>query len=260
MRNKILVYVDAENISVEKFSELQEMVRNDMTENSIVIGKFYGSHSVLGSIVSVCYDAGFEFVDTYMLGDSKKNVTDMKMTVDCICDVVSLYTNEVSVVYVASSDHDFVPLVHKLRSQQCKVVMPFLNSSVTLKTCADLSKDLINKNFDIIARERILDNPFDMIRGCASDDFKDDVIEAFVSKKQRKVAAEVASLLSIVDSENVMSIPPTEFTYDRLKAVIGEDRISCFDLLDVYTKKMYGICLPRALAEMMLEERREKSA
>lgn len=248
---KILVYVDAENISVDQFNELQHLVREELNEDGIVIGKFYGSHSVLGGIVQACLQVGYEYVDTYPMCNSNKNVTDMKMTVDCIYDVVQTYSADTKVVYVASSDHDFVPLIHKLQGQKCEVRMPFLVKR-SLRTCADLSKDLVAKNFDAVARQRILDNPFSMIKECVGDEFMDDVIEAFVMKKQRKIASVVTATIGIEDGNSVLSIPPTDFSYQRLQVALDTDKISNLELLDVYTKKMYGLCLPARDAEELL--------
>lgn len=206
---------------------------------------------MLGKIVQACLQVGYEYVDTYPMCNSNKNVTDMKMTVDCICDVVQTYGAESKVVYVASSDHDFVPLLHKLQGQKCEVHMPFLVKH-SLRTCADLSKELIAKNFDALVRQRILDNPFSMIKECVGDEFMDDVIEAFVMKKQRKIASVVTTTVGAADGNSILSIPASDFSYQQLQCVLDTSKISDLEMLDVYTKKMYGLCLPVKDAEELL--------
>ena len=116
MSKKILIYVDAENCSVAKFDQFVEESSKDFDcHEYVVIGKFYGNHSVLGEIAIRCMQEGYEYVDTFMMNTSNKNVTDMKIVVDCITDVTTVYKNEVEIVYVAS------PL-YTLNSLTCKLM------------------------------------------------------------------------------------------------------------------------------------------
>lgn len=249
---KVLVYVDAENISVEKLDEFVSILEESRKSDEIVIGKFYGSHCVLGDILQRCYSEGYEYVDTYAMSASRKNVTDMKIVVDCIFDVTSTYFGSVSRVYVVSADHDFIPLAYKLKGQHCEVIMPFLDSVIEQKTCADLSRYLDQINFDLTVRERLLENPFYMIKDKVQDEFPDDVIEAFIAKKRKKIVTDLLKWVGSTKAESVAEIPIVDFCYSKIKHALNVTGDDCYTLFDIYTKKMYGLCLPRTIATEQL--------
>lgn len=242
---KVLVYVDAENISAEKFDEFCEMLEKEDYSGCVIEGKFYGNHTVLGDIVERCYSKGYEFVNTSFLTTNKKNVTDMKIVVDCVMDVMSEVGDSVERVYIVSQDHDFIPLVYKLKGKNCDVVLPFLDSSLSQKTCADLSKYLTENNFDFIVRQRILESPFAVIKEFAGEFFTEELIEGFVLKKKKKVAASISQILGNAESEAILAIPTVEFCFERVCAVLNVAHSNCLALLDVYTRKVYGLCLPK---------------
>lgn len=252
---KNLVYVDAENLTVEMFHAFQELLSREIDrENEMVIGKFYGNHACLGEIVSLCYSAGYEFVDTIFISGNRKNVTDMKIVVDCMMDVMSMPNRDVGKIYLASSDHDFVPLVYKLRAQNCDIVLPFVEIVTERKTCADLSKLLQSKRFEAKVKERIFEKPFDLVREFADDEYSDELVSGYVSKKLRKIVVDVYDAYGGELSDEVAAITAEEFDFKKFRDVfIGTD-VSDVDLCNLYTKKLFGVCLTRAIAEKKLEE------
>ncbi len=253
MSKKILIYVDAENCSVAKFDQFVEESSKDFDcHEYVVIGKFYGNHSVLGEIAIRCMQEGYEYVDTFMMNTSNKNVTDMKIVVDCITDVTTVYKNEVEIVYVVSSDHDFMPLAYKLKSLKCKVVMPFLSESLTYKTCTDLSKFLTDNGYDRIVRDRIMDKPYDIIKDLAGNDFNDEIIESFINKKKKKIAYYLADLLGLDVANDVLKIDAMEVSYEAIRKIVDLGKIKNIALFQIYTSKMYGLLLPMRTTESLL--------
>lgn len=246
---KVLVYVDAENISVEQFNEFLRVIGDSLDSGEMVIGKFYGNHACLGEIMQKCFDNGYEYVDTAAMSGSRKNVTDMKLVVDCMYDVTFIYNSEVSRVYVVSSDHDFVPLAHKLKGHRCNVIMPFLDDVIAQRTCADLSKYLEKINFEMIAKKRLLDNPFYMIRDLVTDEFSDELIDAYVSKKRKRLKADVFEWLGKTKADSIADIPITNFGFQSIVKTLGLSTLDdCLTMFDIYAKKMFGLCLPKQLA------------
>ena len=253
MGKKVLIYVDAENCSVEKFNQFIESSQNDYDcHNHVVIGKFYGNHNVLGEIAIRCMQEGYEYVDTSMMNTANKNITDMKIVVDCITDVTMVYRDDIEMVYVISSDHDFTPLSYKLKSLRCKVLMPFLKESLVYRTCTDLSKFLIEANYDMIIREHILDRPYDVIKRLAGDDFGCEVIESFLNKKKKKIAGSLADLFGMDVANDVLKISAKELSYEKVCRVVGLKKIKNVTLFQIYTSKMFGIVLPKAEIDTIL--------
>lgn len=254
MNKKTLVYVDAENISVQKFDEFVAIMNSKCDyHETTVIGKFYGDHRVLGNILIRCMQEGYEYIDTALLCSTKKNVTDMKIVVDCISDAVSLHSQSDLKIYVVSSDHDFMPLAYKLRGLHCDIELPFLDDSIAIKTCSDLSKYLAENRFEVYVKNYILESPFDVIRDFTKGEFSDDIIEAFVKKRMRKIANSISDLYGIEIANKILAIDIKVFKYKVLQETIDNQKKENIELLNIYATKMYGICLPSAMSKNVLK-------
>ena len=113
---KILVYVDAENVTFSTFKPYwdEAIALNGFYE---IIGKFYGSKDLLGGTVKQYLSLGLEYCETSALSsECHKNLADMKLITDCLHDVLHTYNTEVAQVYLLSKDYDFLPTVYKLKS------------------------------------------------------------------------------------------------------------------------------------------------
>ena len=156
---KNLVYVDAENISKEDFTQVLTEARQMACVGSVT-GKFYGNRDVIGEMLNIGYNGGFEFIETSSIVRSRKNVTDMKITVDCITDVMDWIAQGLSVadltVHLVSGDCDFVPLIYKLRGLGLQVELPISVSGMEEKTLADLEAALKQAQYDPRLRQDIL--------------------------------------------------------------------------------------------------------
>lgn len=248
---RVLVYVDAENISVSQFLEVKEEI--NALQDCCVVGKFYGNPKMLGDIMCECYCAGYDFVDTSGISHSTKNVTDMKIAVDCITDVMHVFVNAVDVVYIVSADHDFLPLIYKLMGRGLVIKTPFLQDVVKHKTCTDVSKFLENEGFAESVCDKVCNNLMSMYLEATKNTFPYKLITAYVEKKKAKYVKHVLSVYGDVVGSRVDMIPTDKFGFSEvLEALRLQDMPACVDALDDYTRKIFGISLTKADAMMQI--------
>ena len=109
---KILIFIDAENVSKEQVTNALHDARSLSGKEDTLIGKFYGCSNVLGEMINEYLALGLEFVETSVYSLRKKNITDMKLMVDCLFDVVEAYRGDIKAIYILSNDYDYNPLVY----------------------------------------------------------------------------------------------------------------------------------------------------
>ena len=84
------LYIDGENISkADIMSSVTDFIQS-LGATDIFVGKLYGNRDVVKSSVPFCLSKGLTFVETSTISSSKKNITDMKITVDCIFVLIDL--------------------------------------------------------------------------------------------------------------------------------------------------------------------------
>lgn len=235
---KILIYVDAENITSERLTEFINSEYN--VGGALILGKFYGNRNVLGNdVVRQCYSAGFEYVDTFMLINNRKNGTDMKIAVDCISDVAQLYAGDVQTVYIVSADHDFLPLLYKVSGMGVEIKAPFLEEVAARKNCSDVSKYLERIGFNPVIRGCLPESLFEVLCSVAGDEFDTELLRAFTEKKKNKLVRSIYGEYGEKCAELVKSLDVKTFDYWRLAEAVGENSSRLFN---IYTQKMYGNC------------------
>ncbi len=255
---RVLVYVDAENISVSQFLEVKEEINS--LQNCCVVGKFYGNSTMLGDIMRECYCAGYDFVETAGISHSTKNVTDMKIAVDCIADVMHVFCGAVDVVYIVSADHDFLPLIYKLMGQGLEIKTPFLYDVMKQKTCTDVSKFLERNGFTESVCDKVCNNLMDVYLKATKNSFPYKLIVDYVERKKAKYTKYVLDMYGDVVGSRVNIIPVEEFSFaTALGALQLHSMPERVDALDEYTRKMFGISLTKAdaieqLSQLTLEE------
>ena len=240
-----LVYVDAENISKDAFSSIISELTSEY--GSTVRGKFYGNKDVIGELLQIGYTAGYEFVETSSIVRGRKNVTDMKIVVDCIADVLDCATS--AEVTIVSGDCDFVPLIYKLRGYGITVHTPFLLGKLEEKTLADLEEELRVLQYEPRTRQDILQPQFQVVRSILGEEFSDELICNWFTKKKRKFVKDVALSFS-VDVSELAEIPVQEFGFETICCTLGVefDSPKAKTLLQIYTQKCFGFNYPdRAL-------------
>ena len=241
---RILVYVDAENLTVEQFKQ----VRKDICVlNCCVIGKFYGNAKELGAIKYECYRAGYDFVDTSGISHSAKNVTDMKITVDCITDVMCAFCEDVDAVWILSNDHDFLPLIYKLMGRGLDVRMPLLQDILDQKTLADVNKFLESHCFASVARERVCEGLVPLYKDVTKEAFPYSLILDYVEQKKMRYLRSIITNYDDSVSADVDSIPVESFGFaEVIKALPIMDLPEKLEALDNYTRRVFGISLTKA--------------
>lgn len=248
--NKTLVYIDAENVTMEKLSSFISDLRCENHDS--VIGKFYGSRNVLGSVVRVCYSAGFEYVDTSMLTGNKKNATDIKLAVDCITDVAFVYHGSIERVYVVSSDHDFVPLLYKIAGFGITAEAPFIEDAQASRNCTDVTRFLDSINFNPLVQGCIITPLYETVIRLASEHFDVELLTAFCDKRKSKVIRGIFDNFGQECAELASAIPVQEFGFTALHSALPD--VDEHALFRVYTTKMFGIITKSKDTLKILEE------
>lgn len=237
---KVLVYVDAENICKEEAREALRNVKSNLKDDEMMVGKFYGACQSITSVMQVCYEEGLEYVETSSINHGSKNVTDMKICLDCTWDVLTVYEKCVSRVIILTKDCDFVPLVYKLKGSNVEVETPLFNPEERCKTPADVSVALENEGFDPMALgSRALKNQYCTIRALLPAKFSDGVIETYLDRKQHNFLKGVKALFDKETYDKLCSEKSREFSlYSVIPFVKQENLMS---VIDCYTTKYYGI-------------------
>lgn len=251
---KTLVYVDAENVSKENFDKEIAKIRADLGDAQLV-GKFYGNRDVIGGMMSKCYSSGFEYVETASLITSRKNVADMKICVDCVCDALITYAGMVTDVYILSGDCDFIPLYYKLVGNGVSVHIPLLSSSLEEKRVADLENELSRIGYDPLLEENLLLPQHWRFRELLPEDFSEDLIFSCFERKRKKFLKSISNLFDAAQIEALQAIPISTFSFIDI-CLMANSRGESFLLTvaDLYTRKFFGVSYNSKQASVKLHE------
>ena len=236
----IYVYVDAENVSFDLFEKkYSEIKREDVT----VVGKVYGGRNVLGGVVPKYLMLGFDYVETSSLSCNKKNLSDMKMIVDCMEDVIRGQSS-VDSVYVLSKDSDFLPLVYKIISYGIPVhTLAISQESGEELNMTSLYTALRESGLFPITADRVLGVLFDLVKESVCEEFSDDLILEYVESRKNKLSKAIR-LTNPTLADKVDLIPAKVFSFRELYKLVsiqGESGLRV--LFNVYTTKVFGVTL-----------------
>ena len=229
------LYIDGENISkADIMSSVTDFIQS-LGATDIFVGKLYGNRDVVKSSVPFCLSKGLTFVETSTISSSKKNITDMKITVDCIFDVV--YTKETDfTVTLLSKDCDFLPLFYKLNEMGIRTEMPFCalaKSSFEYlaahmkeeikydKTTSGLDAFLKHNNFYSPKNADCLGNLFNKIKKKTSGAFPDSVIEAHIKIKTKKFNKLIAATCGEYNIGRFRSLSAKDFSFESTIGSLG---------------------------------------
>ena len=250
------LYIDGENISkidiissVNSFLELLE-------PSDTFVGKLYGNRDAVKAYVPFCLSNGLTYVETSSISASSKNVTDMKMTVDCISDVLFAKDTNFTVTLL-SKDCDFLPLFYKLKEMGIKAEMPFstlakLNhfeflSSATKerrnyqKTTSGLDAFLKHNGFYSPKNSDCLGNLFSKIKKMAGDFFPDSVIEEHIAIKTKKFNKSIVLTYGENNLREFRKISPKDFSFNSIVKsleIINPEEVN--KLYVNYVSKIFG--------------------
>lgn len=252
MYTKILVYVDAENISVSEAEYALKLIRSSIAVGEVLIGKFYGCRGQINSVQALCLNEGYDYVDTTNT-TGNKNQTDIKLIVDCMLETLTMDAESISRVYVVSKDSDFTPMIKKLKALNLEVISP-LNTERLALTVNDVSKALTDKNWQPrCLGVKLLDNQFSLIKELLDDSFSDELIESFVRRKQLKVLKALTILGDAETIDSLRSISVDTFSFWSLMDA-PVLRAHLRDVISVYICKMYGFRMNAAELDECVRE------
>ena len=240
---KLLIYVDAENISKEEFSSIMPKIKS-VANNELIVGKFYGKFSEVTGLMPLCFAEGFEFSETSSLVyGQKKNVTDMKISVDCVSDVFTLFRGEVSRVVILSKDCDFVPIVYKLLSAGINTYIPLYSSSNLTLTAAELEKTLITFGYDPMETDDWFKAQVPIVKKMLQSCYDVDVVKTFFDKKKKRFLSDLREMgYSDTSISSLNHLVIDQFSLLRVFELLGI-RSNCEQsllIVDLWTRKMFG--------------------
>ena len=237
---KVLMYVDAENVTESQLKE-SLMKFNGFRESNEVRGKFYGDRNFMGPIFDLCISSGLEFIDTTVLSVKTKNLADMKIVVDVMDDCIELYKGQVSHVLLVSNDVDFLPLVYKLTSYGITVDSFLCNNANIAFSNKDITKLLHTAGFYPVKDEQYFKVIFMYIRELLDDNVPDDVLRTYVEDKYNKF---ISSMHVALDTDIILRL--SEIRKEELCAREVLSKLSGFDeqtqveILKVYFQQLFG--------------------
>lgn len=254
---KVLVYVDAENISYAECKQELQNLYGVRQEGFCVIGKVYGNSGVLSAdLLQTCFEYGLDYVDTGKITNSHKNVADMKIVTDCAFDAMIGYAEGVSAVYVLTKDNDFLPLVQKLRSLQIEVFLP-LYVAPTVEELPCIESVLVESNWNPRVQMGALSHPYnDVLRvvGCE----REREVSLYFRRKISRLATAMADTVGTDQVAQLMTIPVEKFSLGDVMQSAGitkqdfSEEAVC--VLNTYMARMFGFAYTRTDALKKLKE------
>lgn len=240
--SKIYMYVDAENVSFDTFKYLYDEVKGQHA----IVGKFYGGKDILGCAITKYLMLGFDYVETSTLSKNKKNLTDMKLIVDCMEDI-SQNRDSIEMVYLVSKDCDFLPLVYKVISYNVPV-----KSLITVEDGSG-EKDittLVNKlntcGYLPVTGQRVLGTMYSDIMAIVGDEFESDLVADYVNARKRKLV-KALYLIDPAISQKVEELPLDKFNFHTVAEIadMNSSKEGFATLFNVFTTKVFGTMLTR---------------
>lgn len=244
--SKILIYVDAENVSQSQVSASLIEAKSIATKEDIIIGKFYGVKETLGSLIEDYVDLGFEYVDTSVYTDNHKNTTDMKLITDCLWEVVSVYQGDIKAIYILSNDRDFNPLVAKLKG--FNFILNVASASVfgDLASTEGLVRVLQIRKFLPVKKEVLSECIYDSIAECVRDlDIADIVIVEYLRERINKLKFTLKKKYNVELPEVTIDYIK-KFNFRQYNNVMLENNFNDLEEnITLFTSKMFGVILSR---------------
>lgn len=239
---KELIYVDAENVSRSVVIGEIEKVKGACTQNDDFIGKFYGARSAVLESIMPYLQQGLEYVDTSAIMVSRKNIVDMKISVDCVYDVFVAYRNDVRKVWVFTQDYDFVPLVYKLACMNVVVCAPLFREDLLPKSIGDIENALERVGYHPMVTEDWLKPQYSVISDLLGSCFTESIVCKYCSRKQRRFLDSLAQMVPQADFRRLAEMSLHEFS---IVAVFKALQLSAADnltvpIINLYTRKFFG--------------------
>lgn len=238
--SKILLYVDAENVSFERASQFFAEAHATADAKDVVIGKCYGRKEHLGSAVRDYVELGFEYVDSSVFTELTKNITDMKLITDCVYDVFGLYKGDIKAIYILSDDCDFNPLINKLRSVKFDLNAPTMSINEKLNNSQMLTRALRIRKFYPLDSSIIYSNLFDDIKHALLGlDYEERLIERYLGIRIKKLYNYLSQNFD-VESPKLTTEYIRAFNFRVFYEDVANSNFDLEKLITLFTTKMFG--------------------
>lgn len=251
---KVLMYVDGENIEVQQLREVLEKLR-EYHASYEVSGKVYGNKQNMGEVFNICLSHGLDYIDTSSLSTKKKNVADMKLTVDAADDVLNLYKGQVYKVFLVSNDVDFVPLVYKLTGHGVLVDSFLCNTENVVYNTKDLAKNLNDYGYLPITDRRWFSLVFQDMRAKVPVNVPNEVLDEYIEQRYKNFLEAVEVILT--EPEDYARL--TALSIRSVSATSVLKRISCsnvisYEVLRIYFQRIFGSTPKKYVLKRFIEE------
>lgn len=234
-----LIYVDAENIS---FSDLKDYLDVNAISGNI-IGKAYGSSTVLGEAAMDFLRIGFQFVETSHLSESSKNVADMKILTDCAFDVLRTFAGVQVQVVLLTKDCDFMPLVYQLLSIGVPTEVPMLGKDKTIAVPVSTVSELLSKcNYDPMNSDAWLLPQIGYIDSLIGNEIDISFIDRYCSRKRNRFIRSIA-VINPYFATKLEDIAKDDFSAEAVYCAakdIGLQTDTVMRYLNMYANKYFG--------------------
>ena len=251
---KVLMYVDGENIEVQQLREVLEKLQEYHSAYE-VSGKVYGNKQNMGEVFNICISHGLDYIDTSSLSTKKKNIADMKLTVDAVDDVLNLYKGQVYKVFLVSNDVDFVPLVYKLTGHGVLVDSFLCNTENVVYNIKDLAKNLTDYGYLPITDKRWFSLVFQDMRAKVPINVPNEVLEEYIEKRYKNFLDAVDMILD--DPEEIAKLATLHIRSVSATNILK--RLSCgsqisYEVLKIYFQRMFGSIPKKYVLKKFIEE------
>ena len=251
---KVLMYVDGENIGVEQLRQVLQELQKYHTSYE-VSGKVYGNKLNMGEVFNICISHGLDYIDTSSLSTKKKNVADMKLTVDAVDDVLNLYKGKVYKVFLVSNDVDFVPLVYKLTGHGVLVDSFLCNTQNVVFNVKDLAKNLNDYEYLPITGKRWFSLVFQDMRPKVPVNVPNEVLDEYIEQRYKAFLEAVAFVLD--DSEDfarLESLSIRNISASSILKSISCSNIKAYEILKIYFQRIFGSIPKKYIIKKFIEE------
>lgn len=250
------LYIDGENVSKMEVVNSVNSFLELLKPSDIFVGKLYGNRDSVKAYVPFCLANGLTYVETSAISVSGKNITDMKMTVDCIFDVLYSKDSDFTVTLL-SKDCDFLPLFYKLKEMGVKAEMPFsalaqitsfefLSSFTKMeknyqKTTSGLDAFLKHNGFYSPKNSDCLGNLFSKIKEKTDNFFPDSVIEEHIAIKTKKFNKSIVATYGENNISEFKKIKPKNISFENVVDSLNLTGLNDINRLYVsYVSKIFG--------------------
>lgn len=250
---KILMFVDAENVSREQVKNYLAEARSMLQETDTFVGKCYGSKDVLGSMISFFLENGFDFIDTAVYAQAKKNLADMKIIVDSIWDILETFRGDIKAVYILSNDCDFNPLIYKLKSLDIVIKAASFDSFGEINSVNGLLRLLTVKKFLPIKKEFVTQSVYEAVSDAVKEERVDKTVILALVRDRYTILQKAVKAKYGFPMDNLSEKQLKCFSFWDFNRFLTQRGVtSSADLLKLFLTKVYGSTInDREISEVL---------